>query len=95
MELLILSVLQQNIIAISKIFDNITFDKIAKILNTDKNTEKTAAEMINQARLKATLDQVRSLIYFQKSEDVVSIDQQLLRACQVQSMIEFVKNIQN
>uniref|UniRef100_A0AC35FLF9 PCI domain-containing protein n=1 Tax=Panagrolaimus sp. PS1159 TaxID=55785 RepID=A0AC35FLF9_9BILA len=82
------SSLEQNIIAISKIFDNITFDKLAKLLNTDKNTvEKTAAEMVNQGRLKASLDQAHSLIYFQKSEDVVSIDQQFLRACQESNTI--------
>uniref|UniRef100_A0AC34F831 PCI domain-containing protein n=1 Tax=Panagrolaimus sp. ES5 TaxID=591445 RepID=A0AC34F831_9BILA len=58
--------LEQSIISISKIFDNITFDRIAELVNTDKNTvEKTTAEMINQGRLKASLDQAHSLIHFQ------------------------------
>ena len=96
--------LEQNIIALSKIFDNITFQKVSNLLNTNvEMVEKTASNMIHQGSLKAAIDQAHSLIYFQskspsfvslisrynlsESEDVVSVDQQFLRACQESNSI--------
>lgn len=57
--------LEHNVVALSKIFKNISFAKMASLLNTDIVTvERTAARMITGGRLDALLDQSKSVISF-------------------------------
>ena len=59
------AVLEHNMLATGKIYDNITFSELASILRLDTaKAEKVAARMISEERLKASIDQTESLLIF-------------------------------
>ncbi len=53
------AVIEHNMLAIGKIYMNIYFTELSKLLNIDvRRAEKVAATMITENRLKASIDQV-------------------------------------
>ena len=63
------SVIEHNLLAASKIYQNIRFDQLGTLLGIDAaEAEKLASSMIEQQRLKATIDQVESLLEFQAGQ---------------------------
>lgn len=59
------AVFDHNLLSVSRIYNNIRFNELSKIMALDKaKVEAYAAKMILQGRLKATIDQVDDLISF-------------------------------
>jgi len=66
------SVIEHNMLAASKIYRNIRFDQLAILLGIKADeAEALAGSMIEQQRLKASIDQVESLLEFQSGGDEV------------------------
>ena len=64
------AVLEHNLLAASKIYNNITFHGLGALLDlTPGAAETMARRMIEQQRLKAWIDQVDRLIWFEDSKD--------------------------
>lgn len=70
------SCIEHNILACSKLYLNISLEQLSKILGiTVDEAERVAADMIEQGRLKAALDQVDGSIEFQDGQCIhTSID---------------------
>ncbi|CDO53381.1 hypothetical protein DV495_001255 [Geotrichum candidum] len=63
------AVFDHNLLSVSRIYNNISFTELSKILALDKaKVETYSAKMILQGRLKAVIDQVDDIIYFTSSE---------------------------
>ncbi|KAF5094891.1 hypothetical protein D0Z00_003347 [Geotrichum galactomycetum] len=63
------AVFDHNLLSVSRIYNNISFTELSKILALDKaKVEAYSAKMILQGRLKAVIDQVDDIIYFTSSE---------------------------
>lgn len=68
------SVIEHNLLAASKIYRNIRFDQLGTLLGIEAHeAEKLASSMIEQQRLKATIDQVESLLEFQAGGDELNV----------------------
>ena len=64
------AVFDHNLLSVSRIYNNISFSQLSKILALDKaKVETYAAKMILQGRLKATIDQIEDLISFTSSKN--------------------------
>lgn len=64
------AVLEHNLLASSKIYNNITFHGLGALLDlTPGAAETMARRMIEQGRLKASIDQVERLIEFEDSKE--------------------------
>ncbi|TIA87326.1 hypothetical protein E3P99_03236 [Wallemia hederae] len=63
------AMIEHNLLSASKIFDNITFAGLSKLLNLSiQGAESVASHMIMQGRLEAYIDQVESVIVFTPSQ---------------------------
>jgi COP9 signalosome complex subunit 4 len=63
------AIFDHNLLSVSRIYNNISFTELSKILALDKaKVEAYSAKMILQGRLKAVIDQVDDIIYFTSSE---------------------------
>ena len=64
------AVLEHNLLASSKIYNNITFRGLGALLDlTPGAAETMARRMIEQGRLKASIDQVERLIWFEDNKE--------------------------
>lgn len=64
------AVLEHNVLACSKIYNNITFRGLGTLLDlTPGAAENMTRKMIEQGRLKGTIDQVEKLIWFNAGGD--------------------------
>jgi len=64
------AVIEHNIVAISKLYETISYDSLAKMLAiTNYNTEKIIHTMISEKRLNATIDQVEGYVDFTQNFD--------------------------
>lgn len=62
--------MEHNIIAISKIYYNITFEELGAVLEVPTNkAENLIATMVQEHRIKAILDQVHSVVEFEVEND--------------------------
>lgn len=65
------SAIEHNICAVGKVYENIELNQLAEILNLDEHkTEKFAATMIKEGRLKASIDQADGLLFYDKVESI-------------------------
>ncbi|KAJ3412805.1 COP9 signalosome complex subunit 4 [Chytridiales sp. JEL 0842] len=65
------AVIEHNVLAASKIYNNITFSQLGSLLSINAaQAEKVASKMISEQRLVGSIDQMDELIYF-KSEKVL------------------------
>jgi COP9 signalosome complex subunit 4 len=63
------SVIDHNVLSVSKIYSNILISQLAQILGLDPaKTETYTGNMISQSRLAARIDQVDGIIYFQNQQ---------------------------
>jgi COP9 signalosome complex subunit 4 len=60
------AVTEHNLLAASRLFINIRFDELAAVLNVSREkAESTAANMIYEERMQATIDQVEGIVEFE------------------------------
>lgn len=77
------AVIEHNLVATGKLYDNINFSELATILRLDaRKAEKVAAKMISDGVLKAIIDQSDGILLFDKSEtDLMSWDSRIGDIC--------------
>jgi COP9 signalosome complex subunit 4 len=60
------AVIEHNLLSASKIYNNITFDQLAALLNTSsEQAEQVASRMITEGRMIGSIDQIEQLIFFE------------------------------
>lgn len=70
------AVFDHNLLSVSRLYNNIKFSELSKIMALDKTkVEAYAAKMISQGRLKAAIDQVDDLIVFTSTSDTFKLVQ--------------------
>jgi len=79
------SIIEHNIFAASKIYNNITFEELGALLGIKAHeAEHLASTMIDQGRMKATIDQVDGVVEFESATDSMTIwDNQIQAVCNV------------
>eukprot|EP01123_Difflugia_compressa_P010954 TRINITY_DN4156_c0_g1_i1.p1 TRINITY_DN4156_c0_g1~~TRINITY_DN4156_c0_g1_i1.p1 ORF type:complete len:392 (+),score=83.88 TRINITY_DN4156_c0_g1_i1:67-1242(+) len=87
------AVMEHNLLAASKVYNNITFDELANLLDvTPDMAEKIASKMISEDRLVGSINQTSKLLYFKKPGSSSSLnewDQHIEHACSsVNSILE-------
>lgn len=79
------AVVEHNLLAASKLYSNIKFVELGSLLRVSpEKAETTAARMVNEDRMKASLDQVTGFIEFtadNQVERILSWDQQIESIC--------------
>jgi len=66
------AVLEHNILALSKIYTNISFDQLTKLLQIDlNNAEVLMASMINEGKIKAHISQADKFVYFESEKEMI------------------------
>jgi len=77
------SIIEHNLFAASKIYNNITFAELGSLLGIKTpEAEQLASTMIEQGRMKATIDQVDGVVEFESATDNLNIwDNQIQAVC--------------
>mmetsp|Transcript_35381 Transcript_35381/g.36046 ORF Transcript_35381/g.36046 Transcript_35381/m.36046 type:complete len:407 (-) Transcript_35381:73-1293(-) len=66
------AVIEHNMVAAGRIYDNIRFPQLASLLRLDvTRAERVAARMIGEYRLKATIDQTEGILQFEEDSDAL------------------------
>jgi len=84
------SCVQHNLLAASKLYNNITLDGLGALLEVSADkAERIARKMISENRLKGRIDQVDSIVQFHSSKVLESWDNQIQSVCgKVNDIIE-------
>jgi COP9 signalosome complex subunit 4 len=79
------SIIEHNIFAASKIYNNITFSELAVLLGIkETEAEVLASKLIEEGRMKATIDQVDGVVEFESATDSLRVwDDQITQLCGV------------
>jgi COP9 signalosome complex subunit 4 len=87
------AMMEHNLLAASKIYNNITFDELGNLLSiSSERAEKVAASMITENRLKGHIDQVDSLVYFDSQNSLLAWDAQIANFCnQLNQVLENIE----
>jgi COP9 signalosome complex subunit 4 len=77
------AVIEHNMLATGRIYDNIAFTELGSILRLDAaRAEKVAARMIAEDRLRASIDQTEGLLIFGDDADaLLSWDDRIKEVC--------------
>mmetsp|Transcript_32751 Transcript_32751/g.37135 ORF Transcript_32751/g.37135 Transcript_32751/m.37135 type:complete len:407 (+) Transcript_32751:64-1284(+) len=77
------AIIEHNIVAASKIYNNISFQELGKLLEiTPQKAEEMIASMVSEQRIKATLDQLSGLVFFSDEEESLNTwDAQVTSVC--------------
>eukprot|EP00180_Rhodochaete_pulchella_P002347 Plantae.Rhodophyta-Rhodochaete_pulchella.ctg3551.p2 GENE.Plantae.Rhodophyta-Rhodochaete_pulchella.ctg3551~~Plantae.Rhodophyta-Rhodochaete_pulchella.ctg3551.p2 ORF type:complete len:167 (-),score=30.62 Plantae.Rhodophyta-Rhodochaete_pulchella.ctg3551:589-1089(-) len=82
------AVVEHNLVAASRIYDNVRFDELGRLLEISaEQAEKTAARMIYEQRLEGSLDQVSGMLYFRVERNEIA-----RRDMSIQAICEQVDN---
>ncbi|VDK51023.1 unnamed protein product [Anisakis simplex] len=77
------AVIEHNVIAISNIFMNISFDDLAQLLEINvKRAEKVTWQMIAEKRINGSIDQLDRVVRFKRKDALVEWDEQIGELCQ-------------
>jgi COP9 signalosome complex subunit 4 len=88
------AVIEHNVLSVSLLYQNITFEQLGAILEVDADrAEKVASKMIMEERLQGSIDQVARLVHFQTTleerDTLAQFDGRIQRACiAVNSILE-------
>jgi len=90
------AVIEHNLLATSKVYNNITFDELSALLDvTPEVAEKIAAKMIAEERLVGSINQTEKLLYFKSPggvNEITTWDEHIEQACSsVTSILERIQ----
>ncbi len=79
------AIIEHNIFAASKIYNNITFAELAVLLGIPQTeAESLASKLIDEGRMKATIDQVDGVVEFESATESLHVwDDQITQLCGV------------
>jgi len=77
------AVSEHNLLAVSKLYVNISFDQLAALLEIDPLTaENRASRMISEGRMNGKIDQIKRLIFFEHGEEeILHWDSRIEKVC--------------
>ena len=76
------AVIEHNLQAASKIYNNIRISELSKLLNMDvNNAEKLVAKMISEDRLQGVLDQTEGLLLFSEEDEIYTWNDNVKSIC--------------
>lgn len=77
------AVIEHNLSAASKLYHNITFKALGRLLSvTEARAEEIATKMIQENRIKGVIDQVDGVLEFSReAESLLAWDDQILSIC--------------
>jgi len=87
------AVIEHNLLSASKLYNNITFAELGALLDiSPEKAEKVAARMMEEQRLRGSIDQIERLIIFENSQESLSQwDTRIASACNsVNNILETV-----
>ena len=68
------AVTEHNLLAASKLYNNITFTELGALLEVDPlRAEKIASQMITESRMNGSIDQISSIVHFESQSTFFSI----------------------
>eukprot|EP01121_Diplochlamys_sp_Union-15-3_P016939 TRINITY_DN5869_c0_g1_i3.p1 TRINITY_DN5869_c0_g1~~TRINITY_DN5869_c0_g1_i3.p1 ORF type:complete len:413 (-),score=74.42 TRINITY_DN5869_c0_g1_i3:16-1227(-) len=90
------AVIEHNLLAASKVYNNILFDELGALLDISADKAETiASRMISENRLEGSIDQSQRLIFFnsKKSNSLVLWDKHITEACTtVNNILEILEH---
>jgi COP9 signalosome complex subunit 4 len=94
------AIIEHNLVGTSKLYSNITVTELARLLDLDtERAEEYAARMLEQGRLKGSIDQIMGAIYFDQAENEAFISSQVTSPGlsewnrRVQALVEDVERV--
>eukprot|EP00727_Mastigamoeba_balamuthi_P006457 m51a1_g2431 putative proteasome component region pci domain-containing protein (512) ;mRNA; f:840161-842623 len=78
------AVVQHNLLAASRLYHNVGFDELGRLLGISPDeAERVAAKMIAEERLAGTIDQIGGFVFFESAsrDPLLAWDAQIERAC--------------
>ncbi|CAL8130622.1 unnamed protein product [Orchesella dallaii] len=89
------AVVEHNLLAASKLYNNIYFTELGALLEIPKEkAEKIASQMISEGRMSGHIDQIDSMVYFEARDCLPYWDKQIQSLCyDVNQIIEKISNI--
>merc|ERR1712034_172530 len=84
------AVIEHNLLAASKLYNNITFEGLGALLEIAPNkAERIASRMITEERMNGHIDQIDSVVHFETRQMLDTWDKQIQSLCfQVNSVID-------
>lgn len=89
------AVTEHNLLAASKLYNNITFVELGALLEVDPlRAEKIASQMITEGRMAGSIDQIDSIVHFESRDILPAWDRQIQSLCyQVNTIMEKISSI--
>lgn len=89
------AVIEHGMLSASKLYNNITFQELATLLEIEpRKAEKIASQMISEGRMNGHIDQVASIVHFETYESLPSWDRQIQSLCvKVNEVIEKIRSV--
>ncbi|KAI9336211.1 hypothetical protein DFJ73DRAFT_663167 [Zopfochytrium polystomum] len=76
------AVAEHNLLAATRIYNNISFGELGSLLGTDAvRAERAARDMISEGRMSGTIDQIEEMIYFRPQKALPHWDAQIAGLC--------------
>jgi len=90
------AVIEHNLLAASKLYNNITFTGLGALLEIPaEKAERTASKMISEERMQGHIDQIDSTVHFESRQVLQTWDDQIQSLCfQVNSIIDKIQVVQ-
>lgn len=87
------AVVEHNIVAVSKLYKNISFEQLGILLNIPSvKAEKIASQMISSGTMNGFIDQIDGFVHFEDQEVLATFDEQVQGIClQVNDVIEQIQ----
>ncbi len=84
------AVMEHNILAASKLYNNILFDELGALLSIPgDHAEQVASRMMTEGRMEGSIDQIAKLIFFQDKHMLPTWDNHIAGVCyQVDEIVE-------
>ena len=84
------AIVEHNLLSLSKLYRNITFVELGRLLEIDANrAEKTASQMITESRMNGFIDQIDGILHFDSKEVLPDFDKSIQSLCfQVNNIID-------
>uniref|UniRef100_A0A0M3I6B7 COP9 signalosome complex subunit 4 n=2 Tax=Ascaris TaxID=6251 RepID=A0A0M3I6B7_ASCLU len=86
------AVIEHNVIAVSNIFTNVSFENLAHLLDVDvKRAEKVTWQMIAENRICGSIDQLDGFVHFKRKDALAEWDEQIGELCQhVNNIVDLI-----
>ena len=84
------ALIEHNILSASKLYMNITFEELGRLLDIPpKKAERVASKMISEGRMTGSIDQISGIVHFSSCDLLPNWDEQIRGICyQVNGIVE-------